>query len=59
MNRDEVARLIASAVDNKAQALKVCTAINTWVFLNEKGGEVLIPDDVLARIIRRIQSQAD
>jgi hypothetical protein len=54
LNRDEVAGLIASAVENNAQALKVCTAINTWVLINKKGEGVTIPDDVLMGFIRKI-----
>ncbi len=54
LNRDEVAGLIASAVENNAQALKVCTAINMWVLINKKGEGVTIPDDVLMGFIRKI-----
>ncbi len=54
LNRDEVAGLIASAVENNAQALKVCTAINTWVLINKKGEGVTVPHDVLMGFIRKI-----
>ncbi|HLB70192.1 MAG: hypothetical protein OIN88_04950 [Candidatus Methanoperedens sp.] len=42
-NRDEVARLIAERVDNDRQVLTICTSLNSWVLLNKKKGNVVIP----------------
>lgn len=49
-NRDEVARLIASMVDNDRQVLSICSSLNSWVMLNRKSGNVVIPHEVLMRL---------
>ncbi len=49
-NRDEVAQLIASNVDNDRQVLTICTSLNSWVLLNKKRGDVAIPQEVLSRL---------
>lgn len=49
-NRDEVARLIASMVDNDRQVLSICSSLNSWVMLNRKSGNVVIPHEMLMRL---------
>ncbi len=49
-NRDEVARLIASKVDNDRQVLSICSSLSSWVMLNRKSGNVVIPHEVLMRL---------
>jgi hypothetical protein len=51
VNRDEAAALIASKLDGKARALRVCTAINTWISMNKKADAMVIPEEVLMRFI--------
>lgn len=50
INREEVAGLIASNVDNNRQVLTICSSLNSWILLNKKKGDVLIPQDVLSRL---------
>ena len=53
-NRDEVARLIAERVDNDRQVLTICTSLNSWVLLNKKKGNVVIPHEVLIRLFEAV-----
>lgn len=48
INRDEVAGLIAANVDNNRQVLTICTSLNSWILLNKKKGDVVIPHEVLS-----------
>jgi hypothetical protein len=50
INRDEVAGLIASNVDNNRQVLTICSSLNSWILLNKKKGDVVIPQEVLSRL---------
>lgn len=50
INRDEVAGLIASNVDNNRQVLTICSSLNSWVLLNKKKGDIVIPQDVISRL---------
>ncbi len=56
-NRDEVARLIASKVDNDRQVLTICSSLNSWVLLNKKQGNVNIPEDVLTKLFEATEWQ--
>lgn len=56
VNRDVVARLIASKLDSKARVLRVCTAINTWVSMNKKADHIIIPEDVLIKFIKTVKN---
>lgn len=49
-NRDEVAKLIAANVDNSRQVLSICSSLNSWILLNKKRGDVIIPPEVLSRL---------
>ncbi len=50
INRDEVATLIAANVDNDRQVLTICSSLNSWILLNKKRGDVVIPREVLSRL---------
>lgn len=56
-NRDEVAGLIASEVDNDRQVLTICTSLNSWVLLNRKSGNIVIPREVLSRLFEAVRWQ--
>jgi len=49
INRDEVAGLIASNVNNNRQVLTICSSLNSWILLRKKKGDVVIPQEVLSR----------
>ncbi len=57
INRDEVAALIASNVDNNRQVLTICSSLNSWFLLNKKKGEVAIPPEVLSRLFETARWQ--
>jgi hypothetical protein len=57
INRDEVAGLIASNVDNNRQVLTICSSLNSWILLNKKKGDIVIPKDVLSRIFETTRWQ--
>ena len=57
INRDEVAGLIASNVDNNRQVLTICSSLNSWILLNKKKGDVVIPEDVLSRLFETTRWQ--
>jgi hypothetical protein len=48
INLDEAAGLIASNVDNNSQVLTICSSQNSWILLNKKKGDIVIPEDVLS-----------
>ncbi len=50
INRDEVVDLIASNIDNNRQVLTICSSLNSWILLNKKKGDVVIPYEVLSRL---------
>ncbi len=57
INRDEVAGLIAANVDNNRQVLTICSSLNSWILLNKKKGEVVIPQEVLSRLFETTKWQ--
>ncbi len=57
MNRDEVAGLITSNVDNSRQILTICSSLNSWILLNKKKGDIVIPQDVLSRLFETARWQ--
>ncbi len=56
-NRDEIAQLIARKVDNDRQVLTICTSLNSWVLLNRKSGNVVIPREIILKLLERIEWQ--
>ncbi len=57
INRDEVAGLIAANVDNNRQVLTICSSLNSWILLNKKKGDVVIPRDVLSGLFETTKWQ--
>ena len=57
INRDEVAGLIAANVDNERQILTICSSLNSWIHLNKKKGDVVIPREVLSRLFETTKWQ--
>ncbi|HWR26594.1 MAG TPA: hypothetical protein VN316_01825 [candidate division Zixibacteria bacterium] len=57
INRDEIAGLIASNVDNNRQVLTICSSLNSWILLNKKKGDVVVPEDVLSRLFETTRWQ--
>lgn len=57
INRDEVAGLIASNVDNNRQALTISSSLNSWILLNRKKGDIVIPQEVLSRLFETTRWQ--
>ncbi len=57
INRDEVAGLIAANVDNDRQVLTICSSLNSWILLNKKKGDVVIPRDVVLRLLETTEWQ--
>lgn len=58
-NRDEVAGLIGGNVDNHRQVLAICSSLNSWILLNNKKGEVVIPQEVLSRLLETARWQKE
>lgn len=52
LNREEVATRIGEGVADERQILLVCTGINLWVAGNELKGEVRIPDEMVASLLK-------
>jgi len=57
INRDEVAGLIAANVDNERQVLTICSSLSSWILLNKKKGDVVIPREVLSRLFETTEWQ--
>jgi hypothetical protein len=50
LNRDEIAGHIATNVDNDRQVLTICSSLNSWILLNKKKGDIVIPHELLSRL---------
>jgi hypothetical protein len=57
INRDEVVDLIASKVNNNRQILTICSSLNSWILLNKKKGDIVIPHEVLSRLFETTRWQ--
>ncbi|HWR26242.1 MAG TPA: hypothetical protein VN316_00010 [candidate division Zixibacteria bacterium] len=57
INRDEAAGLIAVNVDNERQVLTICSSLSSWILLNKKKGDVVIPREVLSRLFETTRWQ--
>ncbi len=57
INRDDVAGLIAANVDNSRQVLTICSSLNSWILLNKKTGDVVIPHEMLSRLFETTKWQ--
>lgn len=56
-NRDEVEGLIASNVDNNRQVLTICSSLNSWILLNKKKGDIVIPREILSKLFETTRWQ--
>ena len=54
-NKDEIARMIAEGIGDERQILLVCTGINLWVAGNEIKGETVIPEKLVADVLKAIR----
>jgi len=57
INSDEVVGLIASNVDNNRQILTICSSLNSWILLNKKKGDIVIPKEVLSQLFETTRWQ--
>jgi predicted DNA-binding protein (UPF0278 family) len=55
VNLGEISSLITQNVDNKNDALKVCTAINTWITVNKIQTSIIIPENLVIKYINAIR----
>jgi len=56
-NLTSIVRIIIANVKDKSQALQVCTAINTWIAINEMQGNVTVPEPLVRKYVRKVMSQ--
>jgi len=54
VNRDRLIDTIAGNAGDRRTASFVTAAINSWVAVNRIQGETVIPDDVVAKILRQM-----
>jgi hypothetical protein len=52
-NLTGIAKIIIANVENKSQALQVCTAINTWIAINAMQGNIVVPEPLVRKYVRR------
>jgi hypothetical protein len=50
-NKEEIARLIAERAEDKRQVLRICTSLNSWIAGNNIEDDVVIPSDLVLRLI--------
>ncbi len=55
-NLVNVAKIIITNVSTKSEALKVCTAINTWISINGLQGSIVIPEPLVRKYLKKIVS---
>jgi hypothetical protein len=56
-NKNEIARMIAEGISDERQILLVCTGINLWVAGNEIKGEAVIPEKLVADVLKAIRKR--
>ncbi len=54
VNLVNVAKIIIQNVSTKTEALKVCTAINTWIAVNGLQGSIVVPEPLVRKYIKKI-----
>ena len=52
-NLTGIAKIIIANVENKSQALQVWTAINTWIAINAMQGNIVVPEPLVRKYVRR------
>ena len=50
-NKEEICRWITKATHNPREILTVALALNNWIAVNNQGGELPIPRELVNRII--------
>ena len=55
-NLTNIARIIITNVENKSQALQVCTAINTWIAINGMQGNITVPEPLVRKYVKKVMS---
>jgi len=50
-NKEEICRWITKATTSPREILTVALALNTWIAVNNQGGELSIPREIVNRII--------
>ncbi|MGZ4903449.1 MAG: hypothetical protein ACXVIG_00320 [Halobacteriota archaeon] len=53
-NLVNVAKIIIANLSTKNEALKVCTAINTWIAINGLQGSIVVPEPLVRKYIKKI-----
>ncbi|MGZ4905170.1 MAG: hypothetical protein ACXV5T_00265 [Halobacteriota archaeon] len=56
VNLVNVAKIIIQNLSTKSEALKVCTAINTWIAVNGLQGSIVVPEPLVRKYIKKIVS---
>jgi hypothetical protein len=51
-----IAKIIIANVNTNSQALQVCTAINTWIAINGMQGNVILPEPLVKKYVRKVMS---
>lgn len=52
-NLTGIAKIIIANVKNNSQALQVCTAISTWIAINAMQGNVIVPEPLVRKYVRK------
>ncbi|MEI7827204.1 MAG: hypothetical protein WCI87_05345 [Euryarchaeota archaeon] len=52
-NLTGIAKIITANVKNNNQALQVCTAISTWIAINAMQGNVIVPEPLVRKYVRK------
>lgn len=53
-NLANIAKIIIANLSTKGEALKVCTAINTWIAINGLQGSIVVPEPLVRKYIKKI-----
>ncbi len=54
VNLANIAKIITTNLNTKSEALKVCTAINTWIAINGLHGSIIVPEPLVRKYIKRV-----
>jgi hypothetical protein len=52
-NLTGIAKIIIANVENNSQALQVCTAISTWIVINAMQGNIIVPEPLVRKYVRK------
>ncbi len=54
VNLGNIAKIIVANLGTKKDALKVCTAINTWIAINALQGSIVVPEPLVRKYIKKV-----